>query len=184
MQITRRYTNIDPTETDYDALVEERIRAHQESRRESAKVRYSTRGSSSSKRKSSKNNKSADKFSDSRALHQMDQTHRKADILRNKINRASGLFTSEEIDNFHQRIQQYIDAEEKVAHSLQATSDDYNKARSMRDKESRLKHLEGAKVRKQDRHKDEYNLREIARQIFFTLNDELDARIDANKSEL
>lgn len=163
-------------------MIQERIKAHQDARRQSSRVRYS----SSSNKKGNKNNKSSSKFSDSRALHQMDQTHRKADILRNKINRGSGygLFTSEEIETFHQRIQQYIEAEEKVAASLQATADDYNKARSMRDKEKRLKHLEGAKGRKQDRHKDEYNLREISRQFFFSLNDELDRRIDAHEKTI
>ena len=111
----------------------------------------------------------------------MDQSNRKADILRNKISRGGSMFTSEEIDNYHQRIQDYLLAEEKVAESLQATSDDFNKARSMRDKTERLNHLEGEKTRKQKRHEDEYKLREISRQKFFSLNDELDSRLNRNE---
>ena len=151
-------------------MVQERIKAHQEARIQSSRSRsYSGRNK--------KGNKNPSKFSDSRANHQMDQTNRKADILRNKINRGYSIFTSDEVAAFHARIEEYIKNEEKVAESLQATADDYNKARGMRDKESRLKHIEGAKVRKQQRHQKEYELREISRQLFFSLNDELDSRL-------
>jgi hypothetical protein len=170
-------------ERDYDSMIQDRIKAHTEERRSAHKERYmSSRGGGSSRR-SSRNSGPPSKFSDSRATHQMDQSNRKADILRNKINRGGSMFTQDEIDTFNQRIDDYLKAEEKVAELLQATSDDYNKARSMRNKEDRLAHLEGAKARKQKRHEEEFAGREISRQKFFSLNDELDSRLNA-KTEM
>jgi hypothetical protein len=168
-------------------MIQDRVRAHQEERRAAHKSRYSSSArsasasSSSSRGKRSNKKGQQSKFSDSRSLHQMDQSNRKAEILRNKVSRGGSLFTQEEIDNYLQRIQDYLQAEEKVAESLQATSDDFNKARSMRNKEDRLSHLEGAKGRKQKRHEDEYKLREISRVKFFGINDELDGRLNGHE---
>jgi len=169
-------------ERDYDGMIQDRIKAHQEERRQAHKQRYtSSRGGRSSK---GGKGQPSSKFSDSRALHQMDQSNRKADILRNKIQRGSSLFLLSEIDAYNKRVTEYLEQEEKVASLLQQTSDDYNKARSMRDKDARLNHIEGAKARKQKRHEEEHAQREISRQKFFSLNDELDARLDAAKNEL
>jgi hypothetical protein len=162
-------------------MIDEKIKAHHEQRMEAhrARARSGSRGSS---RKSSTTSNSGVKFSDSRPQHHMNQSGRKADILKMKIGKLSNVLSSEEVDTYNNRINEYLLAEEKIAALLQQTADEFGKARKILNKEERLAYLEKVKKAKQSRIELEKRARDHAREKFFSMNDELDQKI--NRGEL
>lgn len=160
---------------DMERSMHDSIRAHHEERRRQQQTEYkrkrSSSRSSSSRGKASGND---DGVSDVRAIHHMDQSRRKSEIVYNKLNKARGSLTDEKISEFEKAINDYIELERVVARYLQQTSDEFGKARTLNTKEARLAQIEKARKAKNDRIDLEKTAREAARDKFNSIRDELD----------
>jgi len=160
------------------------IRAHHDERRRQHKQEYARR-KSSGRTPSAKASAGSEKdgVSDVRAIHHMDQSRRKADILYNKLDKLRGTLAPENIGEFEQLADDYINLERVVARYLQQTSDEFGKARTMNSKEARLAQVEKARLAKQSRIDLEKTAREAARDKFNNIRDSLESLLQ-QKQEL
>lgn len=161
---------------DMERSMHDSIRAHHEERRSQQQQDYKRKRasrSSSSRGKATNNNN--DGVSDVRAIHHMDQSRRKSEIVYNKLNKARETLPSEKSTEFENAINDYIELERVVARYLQQTSDEFGKARTLNTKEARLAQIEKARKAKNDRIDVEKTAREAARDKFNSIRDELDS---------
>jgi hypothetical protein len=120
-------------------------------------------------------------LSDERALHHMSQSKKKAGILQHKLNRGEGTFHQEELLNYQHLVEKYLQLEKIVATFLQKTSEDYEKARSIRDKTQRKQYLESVKAAWDTRKPQEKAAREAARDSFLQIKHMLDGHLSVHE---
>lgn len=125
-------------------------------------------------------------LSDERAVYHMEQSHRKSGILHHKLGLAEGTFHQEELTNYHDLIDQYLQLEKIVATFLQKTSEDYEKARSISDRDDRKEYLESVKAAWDLRKPQEKVARDAARDAFLRIKNLLEGHLEVHgpRSEL
>jgi hypothetical protein len=160
---------------DMERSMHDSIRAHHEERRRQQQQDYKRKRASRSSSSRGKATNNDDGVSDVRAIHHMDQSRRKSEIVYNKLNKARGSLDSDKSTEFENAIKGYIELERVVARYLQQTSDEFGKARTLNTKEARLAQIEKARKAKNDRIDLEKSAREAARDKFNSIRDELDS---------
>lgn len=120
-------------------------------------------------------------LSDERAVYHMEQSHRKSGILHHKLSLGEGTFRQEELTNYRDLIDQYLQLEKIVATFLQKTSEDYEKARTISDREERKQYLESVKAAWDLRKPQEKAARDAARDAFLRIKHILEGHIDAHR---
>lgn len=123
-------------------------------------------------------------LSDERAVYHMEQSHKKSGILHHKLSRGEGTFRQEELTNYHDMIEQYLQLEKIEATFLQKTSEDYEKARTIADKDTRKRYLESVKEAWDLRKPQEKAARDAARDAFLQIKKMMEGHLDAHRSEL
>lgn len=155
--------------------MKDEMKKRQESRYEELRNRKTQR------KKNRDVNFKSDTITDERAVHYMTQSHRKANILKDKLQKSYSAFSSEQHSNFQDLISEYLRLEEIAASYIQQTADEFSKARTMPNKDDRLRYLEKVKAAKASRRETEKAAREAARdkylqiraKIFHPNNEEL-----------
>jgi hypothetical protein len=82
----------------------------------------------------------------------MEQSHEKVSLLRKRLSteKAREVFSPEEQKALGEEIDQYLSLERKVAESRQRLNDDFEKARTMDDKQVRLAYLDSLKGKREE----------------------------------
>lgn len=119
-------------------------------------------------------------LSDERAVYHMEQSHRKSGILHHKLSLAEGTFRQEELTNYHDMIEQYLQLEKIVATFLQKTSEDYERARSISDRDERKQYLDSVKAAWDLRKPQEKVARDAARDAFLQIKHMMEGHVDAH----
>lgn len=119
-------------------------------------------------------------LSDERSIYHMEQSHKKSGILHHKLSKGEGTFTQEELTNYHDLIEQYLQLEKIVATFLQKTSEDYEKARSISDREERQQYLSNVKAAWDLRKPQEKAARDAARDSFLQIKNMLEGHLGAH----
>ncbi len=169
-------------ESDYEDRIQDRIRAHHEERRQ--RRRMDDRAGARSRRDETPVDVDTSGLSDERAIYHMTQIGRKSTILTDKLSKFHHAFTTEEHDDFRQKVEEYKALEKVVAGYLQQTADEFNKAKKLNTKEKRLAQIERAKANKNARKEDEKAAREAARDKFLSIKKEIEAKIQSVREEL
>jgi hypothetical protein len=121
-------------------------------------------------------------LSDERSIYHMEQSHRKSGILHHKLSLGEGTFRQEELTNYYDLIEQYLQLEKIVATFLQKTSEDYEKARSIADRDERKQYLESVKAAWDLRKPQEKAARDAARDAFLQIKHMMEGHIEAHSA--
>lgn len=121
-------------------------------------------------------------LSDERAVYHMEQSHRKSGILHHKLSLGEGTFHQEELTNYYDLIDQYLQLEKIVATFLQKTSEDYEKARSIGDRDDRKQYLESVKAAWDLRKPQEKAARDAARDAFLRIKHILEGHLQSHSA--
>lgn len=121
-------------------------------------------------------------LSDERAIYHMEQSHRKSGILHHKLSLGEGTFHQEELTNYYDLIDQYLQLEKIVATFLQKTSEDYEKARSIGDRDTRKQYLESVKAAWDLRKPQEKAARDAARDAFLRIKHILEGHLQSHSA--
>jgi len=128
-----------------------------------------------------KNPKGDSELSDDRSLRYESMSNHKASLLRQRLESNSNLFSESEKAAVEKDISEYLRLEHIVAVQLESIVQDFEKARTMHDKDERMAYLESLKQGRESRQQREMAAREEARKLYQSIRHSIDTKIGSGE---